>query len=577
MALWYYQREPGAADPSERLVADALQRLGDEWIIRWGWYFGVGDGAENREGDFLIYGPGGHVLVMEVKGSAVRAFAMTGYWEGAESADPISQILAQWKAAIRRMEAVAGGAAIPPIHTGFAFPNVSLLPGDKPQGEMQKHGVLGPRDIGDFQGWWARNVQHGSLNNHCKDGRKLFLDAFAAGLRPAQVQLFIRDSERLFARFRNTEFGWLRRLYGNQQLLVRGGPGTGKTFMALKTASAFAEQGNGHDVLILCYNLALGQVLTTLAQQIKLKRGSLTVRTWEAFAHECLEAAGVELTPPQDKEAKAVFYDEELPGYVWMVCQDGRLPVRFDALVVDEGQDIDTAFAKAVPDGEGAAGWWALVFASLRDGPAARMAIFYDPAQRPQFRGPQFVVEQLTAVLSQPAHVRLDQAVRFTRPLFHYLMRMAGEPPHPLLEGLQPHRSAPAGPEPHELELDGATVDRAGLAAATADAIASILKDWNERGLCKPGEVILLGPRRRLADASIGSLSHIGCWPLETYPLDADSPSHTGSLRYLSINRAKGLDFLAVIIIDIPDPSAELDLFLFAATRAKQMLGVVRV
>ncbi|MCC5808433.1 MAG: NERD domain-containing protein [Opitutales bacterium] len=67
MPQWYYQRPPEQADPDERLVADALNGLGDGWTVRWGWHYEDNAGVR-REGDFLILGPGGHVLVLEVKG-----------------------------------------------------------------------------------------------------------------------------------------------------------------------------------------------------------------------------------------------------------------------------------------------------------------------------------------------------------------------------------------------------------------------------------------------------------------------------------------------------------------------------
>lgn len=297
MALWYYQRPPDAADSNERLVADALQRLGGQWIIRWGWYFGDAGAPEHREGDFLIYGPGGHVLVLEVKGMAVRTFALTGYWEGDDNRDPIAQLLSQWKAVIAKLQAVGAGVVIPPVHKAFAFPNVPLLPGEKPTGEMAKYGVLGPRQLDEFQNWWAQHVQRGPLVNQCT----------------------------------------------------------------------------------------------------------------------------IELAVPDDKASQTEFYEKELPGYLWLICQNRQIPVRFDALVVDEGQDMDTAFPRTA-----------------------------------------------------------------------------------------------------------------------------------------------------------GCLSSIAHHPLETYPLEDQPPAANGCLRYLSLNRAKGLDFLAVILIDIPDPAAELDVFLFAATRARQLLGVVR-
>src|SRR5215469_7672877 len=65
MAKWIYQRPLDSCDHTELVVAKRLVRLGNEWVIRWGFYY-----ETDREGDFLILGPTGGVLVLEVKGGS---------------------------------------------------------------------------------------------------------------------------------------------------------------------------------------------------------------------------------------------------------------------------------------------------------------------------------------------------------------------------------------------------------------------------------------------------------------------------------------------------------------------------
>ena len=54
-----------------------------------------------REGDFLILGPAGGLLVLEVKSSLPRHFPETGRWEGAGGDDPFSQLNTEWQGVIR--------------------------------------------------------------------------------------------------------------------------------------------------------------------------------------------------------------------------------------------------------------------------------------------------------------------------------------------------------------------------------------------------------------------------------------------------------------------------------------------
>ena len=194
----------------------------------------------------------------------------------------------------------------------------------------------------------------------------------------------------------------------------------------------------------------------------------------------------------------------------------------------------------------------------------------YDPAQRPRFRPERFDIADLVPVFSQPALVHLDQAVRFTRPLFAYLRGAAGD--HPLVAGLAPHKRAPEGPD---VEV------RRAAPGATAEAAADILRTWLKAGLCTPRDICILGRRSRLENSSLGGLTELAGHPLADFPVPGPGtgPSAAERLphdtfRYLSLNRAKGLDFLAALLIDTPRQTHP-DEFLLAATRARQMLGVV--
>ncbi len=79
MPRWILNRPEVHAHRSELRVARMLQALGPEWIIRWGYYY-KDNRKHLREGDFLILGPRGGVLILEVKGGDIRPFPLTGDW-----------------------------------------------------------------------------------------------------------------------------------------------------------------------------------------------------------------------------------------------------------------------------------------------------------------------------------------------------------------------------------------------------------------------------------------------------------------------------------------------------------------
>jgi hypothetical protein len=73
--------------------------------------------------------------------------------------------------------------------------------------------------------------------------------------------------------------------------VVEGGPGSGKTWLALEQAFRFAD--DGLQVLFLCYNVALAEQLSVLVSKRKTRTGELIVRSWETLSRELLDAAGV--------------------------------------------------------------------------------------------------------------------------------------------------------------------------------------------------------------------------------------------------------------------------------------------
>lgn len=595
MALWYYQKPVEHADATERIVADVLQGLDEEWVIRWGWYYEDNHGVQ-REGDFLIQSPQGHMLVLEVKATAMRNFALTGRWETDRDTDPIAQLYAQWQWVIKRLREDAEGEETPFVGHAFALPNVQLLPGDRLSGGMKRSMVLDRGALNRFPAWWREHF--GTRPVWGKDHRRRFVRLFAPGLQPAQLKLFIRNSETIFSRFRGTEFDLLLRVSPNQQLLVNGGPGTSKTFMALKMAEMIAteaegagvvskqgqamvtaggkqagfagvaerlDEGNqeGRHVLFVCYNLALGEFVREMVAGMRLERGKITVRTWEELAREVLSEARLELPVPESTDEKAAFYDEELPGYLRLAIEEGLIEPHYDALVVDEAQDIDTRLRDT--DTIGAPGWWSFLFSLLYDGAAAKMAIFHDLNQRVPFRPSRFAIEDLVPHLSQPAFIRLTLTVRYTKPIFQFLAEVAGDPRHPLLSGLELHPQAPQGPE--VIRLTAAS-------GQTRQAVERILKQWFKQGLCKERDVCILGRHSRLETTSLGGVKQILSRPLIDYPIKAEPPTPpSGAIRYLSLHRAKGLDFLAVILID--EPCEATATFLLGASRARQLLGIV--
>jgi hypothetical protein len=141
---------------------------------------------------------------------------------------------------------------------------------------------------------------------------------------------------------------------------VIGGPGTGKTWLAIEQARRWAAAGQR--VALVCYSRGLS---TWIARRVshwpKALRRNVRVRTYHALGVEW----GVQIGDARDQE----YWDVTMPAQMTELARALPDEQRFDALIVDEAQDC--------PDT-----WWPSLLASLRDPEHARIAVFADEQQR---------------------------------------------------------------------------------------------------------------------------------------------------------------------------------------------------
>ena len=79
MAKWLLQRPKDSCNLQELKVAEFLTKLSDDWVVRWGFFYKDNQNV-NREGDFLVLGPHGGLMVIEVKSGTLDPYWGTGRW-----------------------------------------------------------------------------------------------------------------------------------------------------------------------------------------------------------------------------------------------------------------------------------------------------------------------------------------------------------------------------------------------------------------------------------------------------------------------------------------------------------------
>jgi Nuclease-related domain/Uncharacterized conserved protein (DUF2075) len=377
MARWIYQRPVDRCNPTELVVAKRLARLDDEWVIRWGFYY-----ETDREGDFVILGPTGGVLVLEVKGGDLRKLSTIGRWEGPSGDHPLTQLLAEWRAVIDALRESAIGGDVPFVAKALCLPDLDIDPKVASYKEIDRNLIVERGDLAFFETTW-----HRMFADRCytvsKRERKVFLDSLAKEISPKAIGHFISKTDRIILRQTTAEYHLLDMLRGNRQLVVEGGPGSGKTWLALEQAFRFSN--DGLQVLFLCYNVALAEQLSVLVSKRKAQKGEVIVRSWETLSRELLDAADVGWDDPVTPTDREHYFNDVVPGLMRDIASDPHSEPRFDALVVDEAQDHDTCWPGSESDISNA-GWWEIYWKLLREKTNGRMAIFYDPAQRRLFR-----------------------------------------------------------------------------------------------------------------------------------------------------------------------------------------------
>jgi IstB-like ATP binding protein len=557
MARWIYQRPIEYCDPTELIVAKRLALLPDGWVIRWGFYY-----DSDREGDFLILGPTGGALVLEVKGGGLRKLSTTGRWNGPDRDHPLAQLSAEWGAILGQLKETANGNAVPFVAKALCLADQTIDPKTPAYKEIDRNLIVDRVDLAAFETTWDRLFpRHHPVP---EEERKVFLDTFAKDISPKELKHFVTETDRILLQQTIAEYQVLDLLRDNRQLVVQGGPGSGKTWLALEQAFRYAEEGL--QVLFLCYNVALADQLSALVAKRKLKKGEVVVRSWAGLARELLEAVGLEWDEPTGLTESNLYFGEVVPSLMREIAQDQQFEPRFDALVVDEAQDQDTSWPELQSD-EGASGWWEVYWRLLREKTSAPMAIFYDSDQRQLFRRKEgFDPTRIFKRLSQPAHASLLFTHRYSRSVFEFLQTLRSDATSNLVRNLRYRTILPEGPD---VELYTVKPE------STVAKLEEIVARWVREGFCRVDEILILSPHGTKVKTSLAGCSQIGEWPLASCVI-----RKPGELSLLSINKAKGLDSLAVIMIDtqsfdkLSNQQQQMDYFM-GASRSRQLLAIL--
>jgi superfamily I DNA and RNA helicase len=338
------------------------------------------------------------------------------------------------------------------------------------------------------------------------------------------------QEERLF-RLTEEQMRVLDMLQKHKRAVIEGVAGSGKTMLAKAQAQRFADQGL--KTLLVCYNRVLAEWLKESFPEEY--NGKITVSNFHRLCHEYCKDAGIEFISGSDIGDE--FWRDRAPELLMQAIEQSEL--RFDAIVVDEGQDF-------FPN------WWIPLemISSEEEGP---LYLFYDPAQN-LFVGDKLSIPSLGTPITLPTNCRNTSRIAKTCSQ---------------IRGVEiPVRyDAPEG--------DETIVQVAKKADQQVKICEQIVGEWVGKGKLKPSQIAIQSPHS-WKNSSFADVKKIRDIPL-TDSLDKWKAAE--GLLFKTIRSFKGLEADAVVVIDVPRTDImphfkSADLYV-ACSRAKHLLAVL--
>jgi hypothetical protein len=347
----------------------------------------------------------------------------------------------------------------------------------------------------------------------------------------------IRDARKGLVAYTDEQQRAVNALREVDQVVVKGGAGTGKTLIAANEAFRLASEGKR--TLLTCFSKRLAGHLEERVRHPGLRVAHLDeLMTWLIKTGET-EHLVEEDASDEDKfgllRPLAAIEAAEALG------EAGS----YDALVVDEAQDLLTEPRLDVLD--------CLVSGGLRDG---LWRFFWDPQQ---------------ALFSQDADLRLILK-RGRSPVSYSLgvncrnTRDVADWVEYLSDVEVPAVAFVEGPEPVDADWDS---EKSQIAA-----IRSCIKGWTDAGV-SAGSIVILSPRR-FEKSIVSKDLRLGV-PVRD-ETKAPAEPDPGAIAFCTIHSFKGLESDAVILVDLEDLESDRarSLMYVGASRARALLGVVR-
>ncbi len=466
--------------------------------------------------DFLICGPDG-VFVLEVKGGDVSC--RDGVWETRNRYGAVERLK---ESPFRQAEGALHGLRkkLPAdLANAFVFGYAAVMPdvGSLPESSEWDRAVLSDsKNFRQFRQWLEKLISHWRNKDRSRSKaspdqlRRLqqFLRPEFEAVMPLHASAYAIEAR--VAQLTEDQMRFIDVVEANDRVICSGGAGTGKTMMALELAKRWSAAGMS--VALTCHSPWLKAYLESVVTP------GVTVSLTNSV-HVAARRAGIE---------------------------------KFDALIVDEGQDVLNMDALERLD------------SVLRNGlDNGRWSFFHDANNQSGLCGEYRpdAYEYLAALGA--VRIPLKTNCRNSLPILQ-LVQTA-------LDADVGTSAVGDGPAVREIRV---TSREAGAAALQRE----LVKLLNVEGF-SPSDIVILSPKN-LAESCASLISDHA--EIHVRALDAYSPqgASNGAVGFAQIENFKGLESSVVWLVDLSAPHVKSPLrssHYVGMTRARALLGMIHI
>jgi len=327
----------------------------------------ITDRRKDHEIDIAVVLPGAAIVTIEVKGSTV--------WHDGEHwrqefnrrdkiIDPVRQAREGQYALREYVEGDPRWGSRGRVRWAHAVVLTgSSLPGDFARPDCPRWSIIDRDQLDGIAQhlWTAATTQESRARPPDADDARVIAEILRGrGLPQRDVVALAVDREDAAQQLTEEQATILSATRLLRRVEVRGGAGSGKTWLALEQARRLGA--DGERVALLCYSRGLAEFLRRYVQGWSYRLRPAYVGEY----HELGKRWGAETGPGDDDSD---YWEHRLPSQMLDLAEALPPGERFDSVVVDEAQDF-------------ADSWWPPLLAALNDPETGGLFVFSDEGQR---------------------------------------------------------------------------------------------------------------------------------------------------------------------------------------------------